>query len=128
MPFKAVIQPYNVREADEHCAVQNVSSVQCYLWDITLLYAQRRDNVELFKQISDLQVIHPATLSLQDCLIYSPVDAPARDQSCVATGVTTWSRPQASETMLLCSTPCISMDALQLSALKRYVSCRSVGS
>lgn len=37
-------------------AAQNVSSVQCYLWDISLLYAQRRDNIELAKQISHLQV------------------------------------------------------------------------
>ena len=37
-------------------AAQNVSSVQCYLWDITLLFAQRRDNIELAKQISHLQV------------------------------------------------------------------------
>ncbi|CAL5222302.1 g4644 [Coccomyxa viridis] len=35
--------------------IQNVSSVQCYLWDITLLFAQRRDNIELAKQISHLQ-------------------------------------------------------------------------
>ncbi len=35
---------------------QNVSSVQCYLWDISLLYAQRRDNTELAKQITHLQV------------------------------------------------------------------------
>ncbi len=35
--------------------MQNVSSVQCYLWDITLLFAQRRDNIELAKQISHLQ-------------------------------------------------------------------------
>ena len=37
-------------------AVQNVSSVQCYLWDISLLFAQRRDNIELAQQILHLQV------------------------------------------------------------------------
>ena len=37
-------------------AVQNVSSVQCYMWDISLLFAQRRDNIELAKQIIHLQV------------------------------------------------------------------------
>jgi hypothetical protein len=36
--------------------MQNVSSIQCYLWDISLLYAQRRDNIELAKQISRLRV------------------------------------------------------------------------
>ena len=38
-------------------AMQNVSSLQCYLWDITLLYAQRRDLSELSRQIAHLQVV-----------------------------------------------------------------------
>ena len=42
--------------------LQNVSSVQCYLWDISLLYAQRRDLIELARQISHLHVSHSASL------------------------------------------------------------------
>lgn len=45
-------------------ALQNVSSVQCYLWDITLLYAQRRDLSELSQQIAHLQVMTVTVASL----------------------------------------------------------------
>ena len=35
---------------------QDVSSIGCYLWDITLLYAQQQDNSELAKLLARLQV------------------------------------------------------------------------
>lgn len=37
-------------------SMQDVSSIGCYLWDITLLFAQQQDNRELSRQISLLQV------------------------------------------------------------------------
>lgn len=36
--------------------LQDVSSIGCYLWDITLLYAQQQDNGELAKLLARLQV------------------------------------------------------------------------
>lgn len=39
--------------------LQDVSSIGCYLWDITLLFAQQQDNRELSCQISLLQVSDP---------------------------------------------------------------------
>lgn len=39
--------------------LQDVSSIGCYLWDITLLFAQQQDNRELTRQISLLQVSNP---------------------------------------------------------------------
>ena len=41
-----------------HCdvSVQDVSSIGCYLWDITLLFAQQQEHREVAKLISNLQV------------------------------------------------------------------------
>eukprot|EP00891_Asterochloris_glomerata_P003002 jgi/Astpho2/3002/Aster-03311 len=36
-------------------AMQNISSICCYLWDITLMFAQKRDALDLERQISLLQ-------------------------------------------------------------------------
>ena len=36
--------------------LQNVSSICCYLWDITLIFAQKQDARELERQILVLQV------------------------------------------------------------------------
>ena len=37
-------------------AMQNVSSIQCYLWDLTLLHAQRHDFAQLSMMFKSLQV------------------------------------------------------------------------
>ncbi len=48
--------------------LQDVSSIGCYLWDITLLFAQQQDNRELTRQISLLQVSNPPSHTLSHIL------------------------------------------------------------
>ncbi len=47
--------------------LQDVSSIGCYLWDITLLFAQQQDNRELARQISLLQVSNPVITCTYTC-------------------------------------------------------------
>ncbi len=58
-----------VDQPTDFSVLQNASSVQCYLWDITLLFVQRQDNEELSLCLSSLQVRQAAftacSISLQ---------------------------------------------------------------
>ena len=49
--------------------VQDVSSIGCYLWDITLLFAQQQDNSELAGLLSQLQVGVSAVFSVLCCAV-----------------------------------------------------------
>ena len=54
--------------------LQDVSSIGCYLWDITLLFAQQQDNRELSRQISLLQVSDPLSHMMSHILYNVIVD------------------------------------------------------
>lgn len=59
-PCQALADCLNIRaghsDKPRPLLVQNISSICCYLWDITLMFAQKRDALDLERQISLLQV------------------------------------------------------------------------
>ena len=61
--------------------LQDVSSIGCYLWDTTLLFAQQQDNRELSRQLSLLQVSPQSMLCRLDHSMHVQPGVPLTDYS-----------------------------------------------